>query len=233
MKKLLAPALVFLATGCAVIPGGERPAPDRPSVYRAIGTEPGWSLTIRGGRMDYDGDYGERKISVSRPEPRTTFNGHRYETPRLTVDVTHGQCSDGMSDRIFADTVTVTADGKTVKGCGGDIIPPSDLSGTNWTIESVGGVPATKGRPATLAFTPDKASGSSGCNRFSGSYQLNTTVLTLSPVMATKMACIGPVMDQENALFAILKGPLGIRMRGDTLILTSENGRSVVLKRAI
>jgi uncharacterized membrane protein len=96
---------------------GETPAQE---TYTARGQEPGWALTISGGTIDYRGNYGEKRITVPRPDPRTTFNGHRYETPRLIVDVTHGRCNDAMSGHGFADQVMVIADGETYRGCGGE-----------------------------------------------------------------------------------------------------------------
>jgi uncharacterized membrane protein len=87
--------------------------------YAALGQEPGWALKIAGGRIDYTGNYGEKKISVARPEPRPSFNGRRYVTPRLTVDVTYVRCNDAMSGFGFEHQVTVMADGETYKGCGG------------------------------------------------------------------------------------------------------------------
>ena len=113
--KSAVPLAALLASACVTVPpgiGGE--------TYRALGQEPGWALTIAGGRIDYLGDYGEKRINVPRPEPRTTFNGHRYETPRLIVDVTHGRCNDAMSGHGFADQVVVIADGETYRGCGGE-----------------------------------------------------------------------------------------------------------------
>jgi uncharacterized membrane protein len=96
---------------------GQEPATE---TYTARGQEPGWALTIANGRIDYVGNYGEKRINVARPDPRTSFNGHRYETPRLIVDVTHGRCNDVMSGHGFADQVMVIADGETYRGCGGD-----------------------------------------------------------------------------------------------------------------
>jgi len=104
-------------------PPAASPPPER---YTARGQEPGWLLTIANNSIDYAGDYGETKINVPRPDPRTTFNGHRYETKRLTVDVTHGRCNDVMSGQGYADTVMVIADGKTVNGCGGERKPGWD-----------------------------------------------------------------------------------------------------------
>ncbi len=72
------------------------------------------------GHIDYVGNYGDKRIKVARPNPRTTFNGHRYDTPRLIVDVTHGRCNDVMSGHGYADQVIVIADGESYRGCGGE-----------------------------------------------------------------------------------------------------------------
>lgn len=87
--------------------------------YAALGQEPGWALRIAGGRIDYTGNYGEVKINVARPDPRPSFNGRRYVTERLTVDITYARCNDAMSGFGFEHQVTVIADGETYKGCGG------------------------------------------------------------------------------------------------------------------
>jgi uncharacterized membrane protein len=115
------PAYVLLAAAAACAHPAVTTPPAVPhETYRALGQEPGWALLISNGRIDYTGDYGETRITVPRPEPRTTFNGHRYETRRLTVDVTHGRCNDAMSGHGYADSVMVTANHNTVRGCGGE-----------------------------------------------------------------------------------------------------------------
>jgi uncharacterized membrane protein len=115
------PALLLLvsAAACATqAVNSDRPSSSQES-YTARGQEPGWSLAIANGRIDYVGNYGDKRINVARPEPRTTFNGHRYETQRLIVDITHARCNDAMSGQGFSDQVAVTADGQTYRGCGG------------------------------------------------------------------------------------------------------------------
>lgn len=118
LKLLLIASAVSLGACATPVP----PAPSDPKfeVFSAGGNEPGWTLKIESGRIDYLGDYGETHISVPRPNPRTTFNGHRYETLRLIVDVTHTRCNDDMSGWGYTHQVMVIADGKTVRGCGGD-----------------------------------------------------------------------------------------------------------------
>jgi len=237
MTKITLPALAPLLLLTACVPAAE--APQGPGVppaaaYFALGTEPGWTLEITPGMLNYDGDYGDTKIVVANPGARPSFNGERYVTPRLTVDITHGECSDGMSDRRYRDTVTLTAEGKTVKGCGGGVLPPAALAGTSWTFVSIGGVAVAGDRPTSLAFESARLSGSAGCNRFSGGYKRDGQTLTAGPLMATEMACPGAGMTQENAFFALMRGPVSLSFPSDgTLILTGAEGRTAVLKRVI
>jgi uncharacterized membrane protein len=87
--------------------------------YSALGQEPGWALRIDRDRIAYTGDYGETRITVARPAAIPTTTGTRYQTSRITVDITPGRCNDAMSGRGFEDMVTVIAAGRTVRGCGG------------------------------------------------------------------------------------------------------------------
>ncbi|HEX8483495.1 MAG TPA: hypothetical protein VF650_16470 [Allosphingosinicella sp.] len=120
MTRLLALSGALFAAACttseAPAPASGDPAREH---YEARGQEPGWHLLIHGGRIDYTGNYGDKKISVARPDPRPSFNGRRYVTPRLTVDVTYVRCNDAMSGHGYEHQVTVLADGETYKGCGG------------------------------------------------------------------------------------------------------------------
>ena len=101
-------------------PAKDSPEPSAtPESYAALGQEPGWALKIGGGRIDYSGNYGEKKINVARPEPLATRNGRRYATPRLSVAIAYTRCNDAMSGFGFEHQVTVIADGETYKGCGG------------------------------------------------------------------------------------------------------------------
>ncbi len=96
------------------------PQPGYPSQqgnYRAIGTEPFWDLEI--GRDLVFTDRGNN-VSVTQPTPRPINGtaGEIYRTQRLEVNIVHSQCSDGMSDRTYPDTVQVHVDGRQYRGCG-------------------------------------------------------------------------------------------------------------------
>ena len=236
MIRIAPPALMSALALAACAPAGDMPQGpgEPPAAYMALGTEPGWTLEITPSRLNYDGDYGETKIMVPNPGARAVTDGEEYVTDRLKVEIARGECSDGMSDRRYRDTVTVVADGKTVKGCGGGILPPTELAGTNWTFVSIGGVPVAADRPTALVFEADRLSGSAGCNRFSGGYSVADRTLTAEPLMATKMACPGAGMTQESAFFALIRGPISLTFPTDgTLILTGSEGQTAVLKRVI
>ena len=116
------PAWIMLgvAAACAY-PAISTPPPQDPRLedYEARGNEPGWRLVMDREQIRYVGGSRETKINVGRPDPRPSFNGRRYETPRLTIDLSYTQCNDDLNGHGYEHQVLVTADGKTFRGCGG------------------------------------------------------------------------------------------------------------------
>jgi uncharacterized membrane protein len=103
----------------AAVPGAAPAKAAAAEPYTAQGQEPGWALKIDKGRIDYQGNYGEKLINVFAPLPETIANGRRYVTPRLTVAITNKRCNDAMSGHGYEDEVKVIADGEAYQGCGG------------------------------------------------------------------------------------------------------------------
>jgi uncharacterized membrane protein len=110
MKKLLLVSLAALA-GC-VYP------PPPPPPYHALGTEPFWDLLIDEHHLTFVLS-GSQPVTQPTPQVIHGFAGEIYQTARINVNIVHGQCSDGMSDRTYPDKVQVTVDGKRFDGCGG------------------------------------------------------------------------------------------------------------------
>jgi len=233
MIRIALPASLLALAACAPAAEGPPQSPgEQPAAYMALGTEPGWTLEITPSRLNYDGDYGETKIMVPNPGAKPSANGRTYTTDRLSVVIKQAPCSDGMSDRRYSDTVGIVADGKTLQGCGGKILPPDTLAGSNWTFVSIGGVAVAGGRPTALQFDGNRMSGSAGCNRFSGTYSVDGGTLKAGPLMATEMAC--PGMELEQAFFKLMSTPVSLTFADDgTLILTGIEGRTAVLRRVI
>lgn len=204
-----------------------------PNAYRAVGTEPFWSLTITRDRILYD-DVEDRETSVRKPRAQN-FNGNLvYRTRAMTVVIRNQECSDGMSDRRFADTVRVKIGRRVLNGCGRAYPDARSLDGSEWRIASVGGQPVTLPRPATIAFTEDRVSGSTGCNRFTGGYTLQAGRLGTPRLAMTRMACMGDAGAVEAAVTDLLNDPMvAYPMRDGSIRLVGTDGRSATLVRMV
>ena len=202
--------------------------------YFALGTEPGWTVEITDDRLKYAGDYGATIIDAEHGGERRSGSTRRYVSKDLRVTIEPGPCSDGMSDRRYADKVTLSVRGQTLSGCGGAILPVESLAGTNWKIVAIDGRPAIEKPEAVMRFTDTGVSGSTGCNRFSGTFTATGDAIAFGPLALTRMACVDPAMAQEQAVVAIL----GARVAVDyddagRMILTGANGRTLTLIRLI
>ncbi|MFM6854947.1 MAG: META domain-containing protein [Sphingopyxis sp.] len=207
-------------------------APARDDAYFAMGNEPFWSVEITADRINFI-DGARRRIMVDNPGARPSFNGERYTTPRITVDITHSLCTDGMSGRRYQDRVMVQAGTRNFNGCGGDAAPPETLDNTQWRIISLNGQAVDAAHPAELAFADGRVFGTAGCNRLSGTFTCDGRQLTVSRMASTMMACTPVLMQQEAVLTGLLNGPSTIRIdaRG-RMTLTGANNATTVLEPA-
>ncbi|MBC9031478.1 META domain-containing protein [Sphingomonas sp. JC676] len=203
--------------------------------YHGLGTEPFWSVTLDGQTIHYEPANGPA-VSVPSPRPIVGFNGERYETRRLTVDITHVKCSDGMSDRIYHDTVVLTVDGKTLRGCGGETATspataPSTLLEGAWSIQSIAGRRPVAGTRPDVRFQGTRISGSTGCNSFGGAFRFDRGHLTTGPLITTRRACARPANAQEQNVLKLLGQRLSVsRNRAGKLVMTGH-GQTLVLVR--
>ena len=102
----------------------------------------------------------------------------------------------------------------TLTGANGVVItakkaaPVQLLALSDWHVTKMGSVAIVSGKEPTIRFTRDgKIEGTTGCNRFFGSYVQDGSKVTFSGTGATKMACPQDgVMQQEAAFLAILQG---------------------------
>jgi heat shock protein HslJ len=109
----------------------------------------------------------------------------------------------------------------------------ADLLGTRWLLVEVGGeavAPLGEERAAHLILDPaeSRAYGSGGCNRFTGSFELNGEELRFGPIAATRMACEEPVMRLETEFFDALASVGRYELDGETLVLL--DGDTVVAR---
>ena len=64
-----------------------------------------------------------------------------------------------------------------------------------------------------------RLSGSGGCNRLAGSYEVGDEGLRFGPIASTRMACSEAVMERESAFLAALAEVTGHRLDGSALVL--------------
>ena len=112
MKRLVLLPLIALLGACLSHP----PPPAAP--YHGVGTEPFWNLLIDEHDITFIQPEAQ-PIRQPRPNVIVGIAGEIYQTQRINVNIVHGTCSDGMSDRVYPDKVQVTVDGRQFNGCGG------------------------------------------------------------------------------------------------------------------
>ena len=112
------------------------------------------------------------------------------------------------------------------------------LTGVDWKLVSLGTTPALvppQGPPAHLTFHSTKKSiaGSTGCNRFAGSFVLADRALSLNVGAMTMMACQDDVAAQEEAFVGALKGTAGYRLTNGDLELVDADGQALARFAAV
>lgn len=227
---LLLAAASFALASCQTMTDAA-PAAAGADSYKAFGTEPFWSLVIDGKTMRFNQD---EEVFASNVVARPSFNGWRYMSKNMTADVTFAECSDGMSEFTYKDTVSVIVGDKTYTGCGGGIVAPQSLEGTAWQFRSIGGAEILSQRETMLSFKDGRMSGSIGCNGLGADYRYENKALSVGPVMSTRMACADQVGAQESTLMGLLGAAFSTQFPGDgTMVLARKDGSTVVLMQSM
>lgn len=104
----------------------------------------------------------------------------------------------------------------------------ADIRNTRWNLVALGDkaiMPGDTGRAAHITLAPDskQVTGSGGCNRMFGVYELNGANLRFSGVGSTKMACKGG-MDTENQFLGSLLRVKTWKLAGQELELSDSTG---------
>ncbi|MEP3331253.1 META domain-containing protein [Sedimentitalea sp.] len=111
--------------------------------------------------------------------------------------------------------------------------PALELTGGEWLVEDINGEGVMDILQTTLAFGIDgQVSGSGGCNRYTGSYELTAETLSFGPLAATRKACLPAISNQEQKFFESIAAPLRVSVdETGAMILTGENGKSIKARR--
>jgi heat shock protein HslJ len=135
------------------------------------------------------------------------------------------------SFRVTGDELVLTGAGATLTFTSEPPPSPEPLVGTTWTLTTIGGEGDTVsstvvGTEVTLTLGDDGTyGGSGGCNTYGGDYEAEGDELRLGPARATKMACPGEgVMEQEQAFLAALARVATFAIEGGSLTLSDADG---------
>ena len=111
-------------------------------------------------------------------------------------------------------------------GCGNDGL---DLSAQTWMLVEVDGAPAVPTGIATLSFADDGTlSGNTGCNSFTGSYEIDGSSLTIaSPLASSLRACDEEIMSQETAVLQALESTSRFSISGSELELIDDSNKTL------
>ena len=108
------------------------------------------------------------------------------------------------------------------------------LTGRLWVLTALRGKPPLRGTQLTSEFkTTGTVSGSSGCNRYAGTFRVSGSQIRFSPRLAsTRIACPRPVDLQEAAFLNALRSARSYGVAGATLTLRSAGGGAILTYRA-
>ncbi|KAF0847401.1 META domain-containing protein [Nocardia caishijiensis] len=144
----------------------------------------------------------------------------------------------GPTWRLDGDDLTLTGADVTVHLTDKKIVTPDrSLTGTTWIATTLI-TPDAKIRSAaldeakpTLTISDDgTVSGTTGCNRLTGTAQLGPGGQVSFDVATTKMMCAPEVMDVERHVLGVLDGHTDSTIDADTLTLRNTDGTGLELR---
>jgi heat shock protein HslJ len=113
--------------------------------------------------------------------------------------------------------------------CGGDDdgdATGASLEGTQWTL--AGGVDdVPEDAVPTLMLDEGTASGSGGCNNYTGPYEVDGDSLTIGPLAATMMACEEPKQTVETTYLQALEAADAWSIDRGELVLSSNGDETL------
>ena len=128
----------------------------------------------------------------------------------------------GASNALTTPTAAASLDG---------IAAASSLSGATWRLVQINGQSALEGVAVTAIFeSPDRVSGSGGCNRYTGAATADNGQLAVGALASTRMYCAeAGVSAQEDAYFSALGKSKTYRIVGAELRLQTATGEGTLV----
>lgn len=94
-----------------------------------------------------------------------------------------------------------------------------------WKVANLIDTPLVEGTTLTIRFHDGNVKGSSGCNTFSGRYEVQNEHITITALELTTDNCMKPgIMEQERAFTKFLAEVDTFAVSKDELVLTAKDG---------
>ena len=123
----------------------------------------------------------------------------------------------------------------TAAGCGGDedgdgdsVADASSIEGVPWVLASGVDVAGWEEVAPSATFEGGRVAGSTGCNRYTGSYTIDGDVLELGQIASTRMACLPPGDAVEREYVAALERVAAWDVEDDELVLHDGDHEEVL-----
>jgi len=109
---------------------------------------------------------------------------------------------------------------------GGPAATSDLLAGTRWRIVAIDGAPVLEAEALGVDFGHDgRASGNTGVNQFTASYNVTAEYLTFGPMATTRRMGSPELVEQETRVIQSLAGMCSYRLDADTLLFDGPLGR--------
>ncbi len=115
-----------------------------------------------------------------------------------------------------------------------EITSSNELSDKIWILTELEGNPLVTGSSVSAIFTQGgKLSGSAGCNRYLGSYEVSGSRISIDSTLATTMMmCESSLMSQETDYLKALQDAQSYLINGEQLSLLDENNKVIAVFHA-
>ncbi|HDZ56829.1 MAG TPA: META domain-containing protein [Pseudomonas xinjiangensis] len=192
--------------------------------FRAAGSEPSWEIMINQGELSVM--IADEMVVLEEPYAISEDNsdGPTLQASGATVQVTREVCYETASRMPHPHTVTLTFQGETRQGCGGD--PARLLRGAQWIVEDINGGGIIDNSRVVLAFLQnDRIAGQASCNNLSGEYLFEGQAFSIPETEVTLKACAPALMEQEQRFLEILRRVDSFRFdaEGALILMTGDN----------
>ena len=97
------------------------------------------------------------------------------------------------------------------------------LSGTVWQVEDIDNGGIIDNSMITVAFSNEQVTGSTGCNRYFGTYETVGSSITVRGLGSTLRACAPAIAQQEERFLQALRSATSFRMESDTWLLIIDD----------